>query len=70
MEDNSINTTNNYGKINSKLLELLDTYNITDILQDNDDLKKDGVIYSQSHQSISCSLLLYRLYILKRWTCH
>jgi superfamily II DNA or RNA helicase len=62
MEDNYINTTNvnisnkniinNNRIINSKLLELLDTYNIIDILQDNDDLKKDGVIYSQSHQNL------------------
>lgn len=46
------NTLNNNGLINSKLLELLDTYNIIDILPENNELRKNGVLHSQSHQEL------------------
>lgn len=46
------NTKDNYGTINSKLLDLLDIYNTIDILPENDDLRKDGIIYSLTHQGL------------------
>ena len=48
---NMINTKNNYSILNSKLFDLLDTYNAIDILPDKYNLKKK-TIDSQLHQEL------------------
>lgn len=57
MKTNSIGTSNtfittNYGIVNSKLLDLLDTFNSVDILPEHDELRKKNILYDRSHAEL------------------
>lgn len=52
IDTSNVNTVNNYGIINSKLLDLLDTYNAIDILPEHEKLSNKDTLYSQQHQEL------------------
>lgn len=49
---NKSNKSNNISQIGIKILDLLETYNVIDILPENYELRKKGILYSEKHTLI------------------